>query len=27
VAVGRLVHDGGALKVANFQKICFFGAT
>jgi len=27
VALGRSVREGGALKIANFQKVRFFGAT
>jgi len=27
VALGSSVREGGALKIANFQKVRFFGAT
>jgi len=27
MAMGRLVREGGALKIANFEKVRFFGAT
>jgi len=27
VALGRSMHEGGALKIANFEKVSMFGAT